>query len=55
MAGAVGGGGIGDLALVYCYQRFDTLVIIITVIVLVILVQFIQTLGNFISRRLRRN
>ena len=45
MAGAVGGGGIGDLALVYGYQRFDTLVIIITVIVLVILVQFIQTLG----------
>ena len=30
MAGAVGGGGIGDLALVYGYQRFDTLVIIIT-------------------------
>ncbi len=34
MAGAVGGGGIGDLALVYGYQRFDTTVIIITVIVL---------------------
>lgn len=39
MAGAVGGGGIGDLALVYGYQRFDTTVIIITVIVLVIIVQ----------------
>lgn len=38
MAGAVGGGGIGDLALVYGYQRFDTTVIIITVIVLVIIV-----------------
>ena len=45
MAGAVGGGGIGDLALVYGYQRFDTTVIIITVIVLVIIVQVIQTLG----------
>ena len=33
MAGAVGGGGIGDLALVYGYQRFDTIVIVITVIV----------------------
>ena len=54
MAGAVGGGGIGDLALVYGYQRFDTLVII-TVVVLVIIVQIIQSLGNFISRIIRRN
>lgn len=55
MAGAVGGGGIGDLALVYGYQRFDTLVIIITAVVLVIIVQIIQSLGNFISRIIRRN
>lgn len=55
MAGAVGGGGIGDLALVYGYQRFDTLVIIIKVVVLVIIVQIIQSLGNFISRIIRRN
>ena len=55
MAGAVGGGGIGDLALVYGYQRFDTMVIIITVIVLIINVQVIQSLGNFISRVIRRN
>jgi len=55
MAGAVGGGGIGDLALVYGYQRFDRLVIIITVVVLVIIVQIIQSLGNFISRIIRRN
>ena len=34
MAGAVGGGGIGDLALAYGYQRFDTIVIVITVIIL---------------------
>lgn len=55
MAGAVGGGGIGDLALVYGYQRFDTIVIAITVIVLIIIVQIIQTLGNFIARVIRRN
>ncbi|AJP21673.1 TPA: ABC transporter permease [Staphylococcus aureus] len=55
MAGAVGGGGIGDLALVYGYQRFDTTVIIITVIVLVIIVQVIQTLGNVLARVIRRH
>ncbi|HCY6408141.1 TPA: ABC transporter permease [Staphylococcus aureus] len=55
MAGAVGGGGIGDLALVYGYQRFDTTVIIITVIVLVVIVQVIQTLGNVLARFIRRH
>lgn len=55
MAGAVGGGGIGELALVYGYQRFDTTVIIITVIVLVIIVQVIQTLGNVLARFIRRH
>ncbi|HHC5975453.1 TPA: methionine ABC transporter permease [Staphylococcus aureus] len=55
MAGAVGGGGIGDLALVYGYQRFDTTVIIITVIVLVIIVQVIQMLGNVLARFIRRH
>ena len=55
MAGAVGGGGIGHLALVYGYQRFDTTVIIITVIVLVIIVQVIQTLGNVLARFIRRH
>lgn len=55
MAGAVGGGGIGDLALVYGYQRFDIIVIVITVVVLIIIVQIIQSLGNFISRKIRRN
>ncbi|MBE5675604.1 ABC transporter permease [Staphylococcus sp. SS87] len=55
MAGAVGGGGIGDLALVYGYQRFDTTVIIITVVVLIIIVQVIQTLGNVLARFIRRH
>ncbi|QJF25868.1 methionine ABC transporter permease [Mammaliicoccus vitulinus] len=55
MAGAVGGGGIGDLALAYGYQRFDTIVIIITVVILVIMVQLIQSLGNVLSRIVRRS
>lgn len=55
MAGAVGGGGIGDLAITYGYQRFDTVVMIITVLILVILVQGLQTLGNFLSKKIRRN
>lgn len=54
MAGAVGGGGIGDLAISYGYQRFDTFTVIITVVILVVIVQVIQTLGNMLARRLRR-
>lgn len=54
MAGAVGGGGIGDLAIAYGYQRFDTLVMLITVIILVLFVQGVQSLGNLLSRKARR-
>lgn len=55
MAGAVGGGGIGDLALAYGYQRFDTIVIVITVVILLIMVQLIQSLGNVLAKKIRRN
>ncbi|MDN4524419.1 methionine ABC transporter permease [Fictibacillus fluitans] len=54
MAGAVGGGGLGDLAIAYGYQRFDTDVMIVTVVLLIVLVQGLQSSGNVISRRLRR-
>ena len=54
MAGTVGGGGIGDLAITYGYQRFDTFATVSTAIVLIIVVQGLQSLGNVISRRLRR-
>ncbi|MNW43912.1 D-methionine transport system permease protein MetI [compost metagenome] len=54
MAGTVGGGGVGDLAIVYGYQRFDTVVVIATVIILIILVQGIQSLGNTLARKIRR-
>lgn len=52
MAGVVGGGGLGDLAVRYGYQRFETEVMIATVVVLVVFVQAIQTLGDVLVRRL---
>lgn len=54
MAGAVGAGGLGNLAIVYGYQQFQTQVMLITVALLVVLVQFIQSLGNYLSRKIRR-
>lgn len=55
MAGTVGGGGIGDVAISYGYQRFDTEVIVITVIILIIFVQAIQSFGNILARKARRH
>jgi D-methionine transport system permease protein len=52
MAGAIGGGGLGDLAIRYGYQRFQTDILIITIIILIIVVQIIQNLGNLIARKL---
>lgn len=52
MAGAVGGGGLGDLAIRYGYQRFDLTVMVVTIIVLIVLVQLIQMLGDLIANKL---
>jgi len=52
VAGVVGGGGIGDLAIRYGYYRFQTDVMVLTVTILIVLVQIIQTVGNLIARRL---
>lgn len=52
MAGAVGGGGLGDVAIQYGYQRFLPSVTLVTVALLVVLVQLLQWLGDFIARRL---
>ena len=52
MAGAVGGGGLGDVAIRYGYQRYETTVTIATVVVLVLLVQLLQHAGDLDSRRL---
>ncbi|GKW45568.1 MULTISPECIES: methionine ABC transporter permease [unclassified Planococcus (in: firmicutes)] len=55
MAGAIGGGGLGDLAITYGYQRFDTVVMLITVAILVVLVQGVQSAGNLLSKKVRRS
>ena len=55
MAGYVGGGGVGDLALTYGYERMNTPLMILTVIILVVLVQLLQLAGNAISKKLREH
>ena len=50
MAGTVGGGGIGDLAIRFGYYRYDNTIMITTVIILIVLVQFIQLFGDFIAK-----
>ena len=55
MAGTIGGGGVGDLALTYGYQRFNNTLMLVTVIILIVIVQMIQSLGNYIAARLREN
>ena len=52
VAGVVGGGGIGDLAIRYGYYRFQTDVMVLTVAILIVLVQIIQLVGNTLARRL---
>ncbi|MBV5296423.1 MULTISPECIES: methionine ABC transporter permease [Curvibacter] len=52
IAGVVGGGGIGDLAIRYGYYRFQTDVMVLTVALLVLLVQAVQFTGNTVARRL---
>lgn len=56
MAGTVGGGGLGDIAIRYGYQRYQNNVMIATIIILVVLVQLIQTAGDVSARKLdKRN
>lgn len=52
MAGAVGGGGLGDLAIRYGYQRFRPEIMLATVIILIVLVQLVQFVGNTLAKRL---
>ncbi|MDP9312915.1 MAG: ABC transporter permease [Chloroflexota bacterium] len=54
MAGTVGGGGLGDLAIRFGYNRFQTDVMIATVVLLIILVQGIQMLGDAAARRIAK-
>ena len=54
MAGTVGGGGLGDLDIRYGYQRFNPMIMLITVAILVIIVQFIQMMGDKLARHFSR-
>lgn len=51
MAGAVGGGGLGKLAIMYGYNRYQTDIMVITVVLLIIIVQAFQSIGNWATRR----
>lgn len=51
MAGAIGGGGLGDVGIRYGYQRFDPAIMLVTVVILVLLVQLIQGLGDRLVKR----
>jgi D-methionine transport system permease protein len=47
----VGGGGIGDLAIRYGYYRYQTNVMVVTSILLIILVQIVQTVGDYFAKK----
>jgi D-methionine transport system permease protein len=51
MAGIIGGGGVGDLAIRFGYYRYQTDIMIITVILLIILVQVVQSFGDFLAKK----
>ena len=52
MAGTVGGGGIGDIAIRFGYQQYKTDYLVVCSIILIIFVQLIQMLGNYLYKRL---
>ena len=52
MAGAIGGGGLGNLAIAYGFERFEVGVMVVTVAILVVMVQLMQWAGDYVSRRL---
>ena len=54
MSGVIGGGGLGDLAVRYGYQRFQTEVMVVTVLLLLVLVQVIQSFGDRLVLRCQR-
>ena len=55
MAGTIGAGGLGDLAIRFGYQRFKTDIMIYSVIVIIVLVQLIQSFGNYLVYRVKKN
>jgi len=55
MAGAVGGGGLGDLAIRYGYQRYNLFILVCVVLILIFLVQFIQTVGDKLANHFKKS
>lgn len=55
MAGTVGGGGLGDLAIRYGYQRFNILIMFATVFILILMVQLIQMAGDYLAHHFTHN
>ena len=51
MSGAIGGGGLGKIAISYGYQRYQYLIMLLAVIFLIILVQVFQSLGTFLAAK----
>ena len=51
MAGSIGGGGLGDFAIRYGYQRYQNDITFVTVVILLIIVNVIQGLGNYIIKK----
>lgn len=51
MAGVVGGGGLGDIAIRYGYQRFDTQMMMVTILIMIALVQIVQWVGDRVAKR----
>ena len=54
MAGTVGGGGLGDIAIQYGYYRYQSDIMIVTVVLLVVMVQLFQSIGTFLANKLDR-
>lgn len=54
MAGVVGGGGLGDIAIRYGYYRYETAIMLVTIVILVVLVQILQGLGMMFAKKLDR-
>ena len=52
MAGVVGGGGLGDIAIRYCYYRYDTPVMLVTLVFIVAIVQLMQFVGTLLAKRM---
>ena len=54
MAGYIGGGGLGDFAIRYGYQRYNWAVTAVTVVVIIVIVQVVQFFGNWLARKVLR-